>query len=97
MSYQIFFKDCGAVLFSVKSRCTWYGIVADAARDGIISSAEGCGNGDGSVSASPAGDGSVSAAAGHGTIAADAGYGSAAGLMRVSDGIGTGENGALRL
>ena len=54
ISSQIFFKDCGSGLFSIKSTC---------AGDGIVAAAAGGGNGGGSVAdAADLGDGSVSAA-----------------------------------
>ena len=85
MSFQIFFKDSGAGLSSVKSTCSGDGIVSAAA-------------GDGCVSASVAGDGSVSDAAGDGIVAADvAGDGSAVGHTGVSGRLRAGADGALSL
>ena len=62
MSYQIFFKDSGVRLSSVKSTCAGYGIVAVAAGYGSVAGAEGGENGGGSVAAAAAGDRTVSAA-----------------------------------
>ena len=44
MSYQIFFKDSGVRLSSVKSTCAGCGIVADAARYGSVAAVEGDGS-----------------------------------------------------
>ena len=105
MSYQIFFKDGGAGLSSIKSTCAEDGIVADAA--GYWSVAASAGDGDGSVAATVAGDGSFSAssagdvsfaaASGDGSVASAAGYGSEVGRTGVSGVLGTGVDGSLRL
>ena len=62
MSSQIFFKDGGSGLSSVKYTCAGDRIFASAAGYGSVVAAEGYGNGDGSVAASAVGYGSVAAA-----------------------------------
>ena len=102
MSYQIYFKDGGSGLSSVKSTCAGDGIVADAEGYGIVSaddvwygSVAAAAAGDGIFSASAAGDGSVAGAAGCGIVSADAGYGSAVGCTVVFGRLGKGTDGAL--
>ena len=97
MSSQIFFKDYGVGLSSVKSTCAGDGIVAAAAGDGSVSATTSDGNGDVSVDADYAGYGSVADAAGDESVAVAAGDGSAVGRTVVSGGIGTGAYGALHL
>ena len=89
MSPQIFFKDGGDGLSSVKYTCTGDGIVAAAAGDG---------NWDGSFSADAARDGSVADdAAGYRSVDAATWGGSEVGCTGVSSVLGTGVDGALRL
>ena len=98
MSSQIFFKDGGYGLSSIKST---------SAGDGVVTTDTGDGNGDGSVGASTSGDGSVSdaatenwsvaSAAGDGSVDAATGDGSAVGRTGVSGRLRIGVDGALRL
>ena len=84
MSSQIFFKDGGAGLSSVKSTCAWGGIVASIAGDGIFATVA-------------AGGGIVASVALDGSVAYSAGYGSAVVGTGVSGGLETGADGALCL
>ena len=84
MPSQIFFKDGGAGLSSVKYTCAGDMIVASSA-------------GGGSVDTAAEKYGSVTAVAGDGSVSASAGDGSAVGRTGVSDGLGTGADGALHL
>ena len=107
ISSQIFFKDGGAGLSSVKSTRAGDDIVAAASGYGSFSAAVENGNGYESVAASAAGDGIVSttakgygivaAAAGDGSVADDARDGSEVGYMGVSGGLGTRADEFLRL
>ena len=107
ISSQIFFEDGGAGLYSVKSTCAGDDIVAAASGCGSVSADVGCWNGYESVAAAATGDGivsttakgygSVSVTAGDGIVAADARDGSEVGYMGVSGGLGTGEDVFLRL
>ena len=84
MSSQIFFKDGGAGLSSVKSTCSGYGIVAAA-------------EGGGSVTASVVGYGIFAAVAGDGGVSDAAGNGSTVGRTGVSGRLEKGADGSLRL